>query len=49
MGRERLLYSDSIRGLAALIVVTSHLSFTDQALSFIDTNGLKLFRASGGR
>jgi peptidoglycan/LPS O-acetylase OafA/YrhL len=44
---KRLLYLDSIRGLAALIVVTSHLSFTDQALSFIDTTGLKLFRASG--
>ncbi|WP_431014548.1 acyltransferase family protein [Bradyrhizobium pachyrhizi] len=49
MGRntERLGYLDAIRGLAALIVVTSHLAFADDALNFIDTTGIKLLRASG--
>ncbi|MGF6431501.1 acyltransferase family protein [Bradyrhizobium elkanii] len=44
---KRLVYLDSIRGLAALIVVTSHLAFADHSLDFIDTTGIKLLRASG--
>jgi peptidoglycan/LPS O-acetylase OafA/YrhL len=47
MGRERLLYLDSIRGLAAMIVCTSHLAATSQTLQVFDISGLKLFLASG--
>jgi len=44
---KRFIYLDSVRGLAALIVVASHLAFTDSTLNFIDTTGMRWLRASG--